>query len=361
MTINNINTVIEKVYRDDTPDLRDIEYLLSLQNEEDMRVLFNYARMVVRQFCGDAIFLRGIVEFSSYCPNTCSYCGLNRYNKNLERYRLTRQEIMQAVGNIADAGIKTVVLQSGEDEMLDTDEFAEIIAEIKQKFDMAVTLSVGERDFEAYRIWKQAGADRYLLKIETSDKELYESLHPEMSFENRLECTENLKLLGYQAGSGFIVGLKGQTIHHLAKDMLFLKNQDFDMVSVGLFIPHDKTPLKNEPAGNLELTLKTIAVARIVTKKSMIPATTSIGNIGDSDQRITALNAGANVIMINFTPIKYKKLYSIYPSNGNITNNSQEYLNTLEEAAKTLNRKLDYSRGDSLKQKQKSLILKKVI
>ncbi len=361
MQKNNIHTVIERVYRDDTPALRDIEYLLSLQNKEDMRTLFNSAQVVVRQFCGDSIYIRGIIEFSSYCPNTCLYCGLNRNNTSLKRYRLTRTEIMQAIENIAKAGIKTVVLQSGEDPQLDIDEFAEIIAEIKQNYDMAVTLSAGERTFEAYRIWKQAGADRYLLKIETSDKELYESLHPEMSFENRLECTENLKLLGYQAGSGCIVGLKGQTIQHLAKDILFFGKEDYDMVSVGLFIPHDKTPLKNEPAGNLELTLKTIAVARIVTKKSMMPATTSIGNIGDSDQRITALNAGANVIMINFTQKKYKELYSIYPPKGIINKNSQEYLNTLEEAAKTLNRKLDYSRGDSLKHKQKSLILKKVI
>jgi len=354
MTRKYLYTVLERVYRDVKPDLSDIEYLLGLENEEDMRILFKYAEYVTREYCGDAILLRGIIEFSSYCNNTCLYCGLNKYNKNLKRYRLNKKEIMDSVEQIVSVGIKTVVLQSGQDDELNIDEFTDLITEIKQTYDIAITLSLGEYEYELCREWQKAGADRYLLKIETSNKSLYESLHPEMSYEKRLHCSRNLKLLGYQLGSGCIVGLKNQTISSLAKDVLFFKKEDFDMVSVGLFIPHGKTALKNEPLGNLNLTLKMIAVTRIVTKNALMPATTSIGNIGNSDQRVLALNAGANVVMLNFTPKQYKELYSIYPPNGNINNNAREYLNILEKTAKKINRELDYSRGDSIKQKQKS-------
>ena len=352
MTRNSIHTVLDRVYQDELPNVSDLEYLLNLSNHEDIQLLYDYADNVRKIYCGDEIFVRGIVEFSSYCTRTCMYCGLNKYNRTLPRYRMTNTEIMDCVDQIVSAGIKTVVLQSGQDDELDTDEFTKLITEIKQTYDIAITLSLGEYDYELCRDWQEAGADRYLLKIETSDKSLYGELHPEMSYDLRLKCSRNLKSLGFQNGSGCIVGLKNQTINSLANDILFFKKEDFDMIGIGVFIAHDKTPLKNHPCGNIELALKMIALTRIVTKNTHMPAATSMGNIGDSDMRFKALQTGANVIMLNFTPAKYKKLYSIYPAKESSSN----YMDTLEKTIEQMNRKLDFSIGDSLKLKQKTRI-----
>lgn len=351
MSIQNTKNVLEKVYTSKIPDRNDIEYLLALQDQKEMEELFDFADEVRRKFVGDGILLRGIVEFSNYCRNTCSYCGLNKFNKTLQRYRLTKDQITASVKNIVSAGIKTVVLQSGEDEKLNTNWLKEVIEQIKIDFNIAVTLSVGQWNYTDYLLWKQAGADRYLLKIETTDEALYHTLHPQMSFENRMECSKNLKTLGYQNGSGCIVGLKGQTIQTLAEDILFFKKEDFDMIGIGLFIPHKNTLLGKEALGSLKLTLKTLAVTRIVTKDTHLPATTAIGSVGGCDERIKALKAGANVIMPNFTPEPYRKLYEIYPDKRCINEHWDDYISSLEKMAKATNGWLDYSRGDSLKNK----------
>ena len=353
MNKENIQHVLDRVYADGLPSIDDIAYLLDLQDERKTAMLFNYADKVRHDFAGDEILLRAIVEFSNVCRNTCFYCGLNKNNKTLQRYRLSREEIIAAVKNIASAGIKTVVLQSGEDDGLDAVWFKKIIEDIKTDFDIAVTLSVGERSFDEYKMWRKAGADRFLLKIETSDKQLYESLHPGMSFENRLRCLQDLKLLGYQTGSGNIVGLKGQTIRHLAEDILFFKREDFDMIGIGPFIPHKSTPLRDEPTGNLGLTLRIIAVTRIVTKNAHLPASTAVGSVGQGDARIIALKCGANVIMPNFTPQPYKKLYEIYPGKRCIDEQPNGCVDCIQMMAKTINRTVEYSRGDSLKERIK--------
>jgi biotin synthase len=349
MTVQDIKSVLDKVYGSDIPDLVDLEYLLALEDEQQMESLFEYADAIRSRFVGDGILLRGLIEFSNFCRSTCFYCGLNKHNKKLQRYRLGSSQIMSAVNDIAAAGIKTVVLQSGEDADLDPYWLEELLVRIKSNFDIAVTLCVGERSYEDYKLWKQAGADRYLLKIETADKTLYDSLHTQMSFENRVECSRNLKALGYQNGSGCLVGLKGQTIRSLAEDILFFKKEEFDMLGIGLFIPHEMTPLKNEPLGNIKLALKVIAVTRIVTKDTNIPATTAIGSIGKSDARILALKAGANVLMPNFTPQPYKRLYEIYPGKRCVNEQGDECVHCIETMAKTINRSICYSRGDSLK------------
>jgi len=351
MKNKKIQTVLEKVYADSVPEQSDVEFLLGVESDTGMQILFDFADNVRRKFCGDGILLRGIVEFGSFCRNTCFYCGLNKNNKKLQRYRLTKEELIGAAKQIVSAGIKTVVLQSGEDDGLDVVWFGEIIKKIKQDFGMSVTLSVGERSFEDYKIWKEAGADRYLLKIETANKVLYQSLHPEMSFENRIECSGNLKSLGYQNGSGCLVGIKGQTIQTLAEDILFFKKEDFDMIGIGVFIPHEHTVLGKEPLGNIKLALKVLAITRIVTKDTHLPATTAIGSIGGNDERVKALKAGANVIMPNFTPEKYRKLYDIYPDKRCVRELSCGYLKTLEMMATETNRWIDFSRGDSLKLK----------
>jgi biotin synthase len=357
MNRENTQHVLDRVYAAQLPCIDDIAYLLDLQDEE-AATLFNYADKVRHDFAGDEILLRAIVEFSNVCRNTCFYCGLNKNNKTLQRYCLSREEIMAAVKNIASTGIKTVVLQSGEDDGLDAVWLEKIIEDIKTDFDIAMTLSVGERDFDEYAMWRRAGADRFLLKIETSNKQLYESLHPAMSFENRLRCLRDLKLLGYQTGSGNIVGLKGQTIRHLAEDILFFKREDFDMIGIGPFIPHKSTPMRDEPTGNLDLTLKVIAVTRIVTKNAHLPASTAVGSVGQGDARIKAFKCGANAIMPNFTPTPYKKLYEVYPGKRCVDEQSNKCLGCVNAMAKTINRTIEYSRGDSLKirtKKQKCL------
>ena len=351
MTTRNIQSVLDKVYGDKMPDRADLEYLLKLEDPRHVQTLFEYADIVRKQHVGDGILLRGIVEYANYCRNTCLYCGLNRHNRQLQRYRLETGEIMAAVRNLVSNGLKTVVLQSGEDANLDTHWLRDLIAHIKNDFGIAVTLSVGERSFEEYRMWKAAGADRYLLKIETTDKALYESLHPQMSFDNRLRCSRHLRALGYQTGSGCLVGLRGQTIRSLAEDIIFFKKENFDMIGIGLFIPHKLTALRDEPLGSIELTLKVIALTRIVTKNTHMPATTAIGSVGRSDARLLAFRAGANVLMPNFTPQPYRMLYDIYPGKRCVGEKGEECVRCVQAIAKALGRRVCWSRGDTLKKK----------
>jgi biotin synthase len=349
--VNNQKTqsIIDRVYADLIPQRSDLEYLLSLEDSEDVTTLFDSADRVRREFCSDEILLRGIVEFSSYCSKTCLYCGLNRFNNTLSRYRLDKDEILTTVEHIVSSGIKTVVLQAGQEDQLDVEWLKTVIEAIKKDFDIAITLSVGERNMRDYQLWADAGADRYLLKIETSNKELYESLHPDMSFENRVRCLEELKDIGYQVGSGNLVGLRGQAIRTLAEDILFFNKHDFDMLGIGLFIPHNKTQLQGEKAGGLDMVLKVLAVTRIVTRDTHLPATTAVGSIGDGNGRMAALQAGANVLMPNYTPLPYRKQYEIYPGKRCVDEKPGDCVNCMENMAASIGRSISYSRGDSLK------------
>jgi len=271
----------------------------------------------------------------------------------LQRYRLTREEILAAAENIRRAGIKTVVLQSGEEDNLDGGWLRQVIEEIKRDFDVAVTLSVGERRREEYELWKKAGADRYLLKIKTSDPGLYRELHPGMSFENRIGCLQDLAELGYQTGSGNLVGLKGQTLRSLAGDIRFFKQGNFDMISVSPFIQHPQTALAGEPAADLTMTLKMTALARIVSRNAHIPATTAIGSLNGRDERPKALAAGANVLMPNFTPAPYRRYYEIYPNKRCVGEDVGACAGCMEQMAAAVGRSVDYSRGDSRKRSVK--------
>jgi biotin synthase len=288
------------------------------------------------------------VEFSSFCQNDCFYCGLRKKNRTLNRYRLDHDEILKSIDLITSCNIKTVVLQSGEDNELDAEWLAELVRKIRSSCDIAVTLSVGEYSKADYKLWKEAGADRYLLKIETTDEKLYSGLHPGMSFENRLQCLKDLKDLGYQVGSGIIVGLPDQTAESLARDILFFQDQDLDMIGIGPFIPHERTPLAKSSRGELMLTLKALALTRIVTRNSHLPATTALGSLGD-DHRIEALEAGANILMPNFTPAPYRKLYEIYPGKRCVEEPTGSCAACMDVIARSIGRYIDYSRGDSLK------------
>jgi len=348
MSMFKLRKLLDKIYTSKLPNLNDLEQILALENKVELDELFNFADRVRKEFCGEGIFLRGIIEFSSFCDKECFYCGLNKNNHKLERYRMDKSELLNAVEYLHSCNIKTVVLQSGEDQGLDVFWLAGIIEEIKSRFDLAITISAGERTIDDYKFWRQAGADRYLLKMETSDKLLYESMHPQMSFAQRLNCLDNLRKLGYQVGSGNIVGLPGQSLKIIAQDIIFFKQSNFDMIGIGPFIPHPHTQFATSAAGGALLTLKTIALTRIVTKNAHIPATTALGSL-DSDYRWEGLKCGANVLMPNFTPQPYRKLYEIYPGKKCVDEPVGACNFCMDTAAKEINRFIDYTRGDSFK------------
>ena len=281
----------------------------------DDKELFTKADAIRKQYVGDEVHLRGLIEFSNICKRTCFYCGLRNENHNLTRYRLSEDEIIEFAKHGAELGLKTVVLQSGEDSYFSIDKLCKIVKEIK-KFDVAITLSVGEKTYKEYKALKDAGADRYLLRIETTDENLYKKLHPNMSFKNRIECLYNIKELGYETGTGCLVGLPNQTIESLANDILFFKELDADMVGIGPFIPHPDTPLGEcnlDLNKNFDLSLKVMALTRILLKDINIPATTAMETINPNG-RIIALKSGANVVMPNITQGEYRKQYIIYPN-----------------------------------------------
>lgn len=324
----------------------DIIYLLNLSDENDIHILFNKADEVRKKFCGDEVHLRGIIEFSNFCEQDCVYCGLRKSNDQLERYRMSVDEIIETAKKIYAAGIKTVVLQSGEDSHYTKDDITRIIKSIKQSCDAAITLSLGERSFEEYDEWISAGADRYLLKHETANEKLYSALHSKQKLEERLFHLKYLKSIGFQAGSGNIIGLPGQTIADIADDILLCKELDCDMCSFSPFIPSPETPMKNVPPADLTLTLKTMAVARIVLKNVHIPATTALTTLTPEGRKL-GLTVGANVIMPNFTPDQYKDKYRIYANKK--TYDPIKYVGELKRMIYSMGRKVGEDKGHSLK------------
>jgi len=281
--------------------------------------LFRLAGEVRRFWCGDEVHLRGIIEFSNHCCRNCFYCGLRRENTKLERFRMAPEEILHLSAEIAGLGIGTVVLQSGDDFAYDRSTLCSLIKNIKKRSDLAVTLSIGERPFDDYRAFRDAGADRYLLKHETASPELYTRLHPGQSLKSRLDTLRFLRNLGYQTGAGNIVGLPGQTIEDLCDDVLLLGELEPDMASVGPFIPQRSTPLAGEIPGSLETTLRVLALVRIVTRNAHMPANTAVASLDAASGLERALQAGANVIMPDFTPECFRGRYTIYDGKTHIT------------------------------------------
>ncbi len=288
------------------------EIVALLKDEEHQQTLFDKADFVRKQYVGDEVHLRGLIEFSNICRNNCHYCGIRRGNTNACRYRMSEEEIIATARRAANLGFKTIVMQSGEDMYYDTGRMCRIIEAIK-KFDVAVTLSIGERTYAEYQAFRTAGADRYLMRIETTDKDLYHKLDPDMSWQHRNECLLAIKELGYELGSGIMVGLPEQSIESIAEDLLFLKELGVDMAGIGPFIPHPETPLAQEQGGTLNLALRTMAVMRLLLPDINIPATTAMESLAP-DGRIQALKAGANVVMPNVTDREYCKLYELYPN-----------------------------------------------
>lgn len=305
--------------------------------------LFKEADKIRHEFVGDEVHLRGLIEFSNICKCQCLYCGLQSQNKKIERYRILHDEIIEYANHAVELGYKTIVLQSGEDSYYDTEKMIEIIKDIK-KLDVALTLSIGEKSFEEYKAFKDAGCDRYLLRIETTDKELYQKMHPNASFENRVQCLKNLKKLGFETGSGCLVGLPNQTLESLANDILFFKENDFDMIGIGPFIPHPDTSLKNAKTGSFTLALKVMALVRIIMKNVNIPATTAMETLNPNG-RLIALQSGANVVMPNVTSKDYRKKYEIYPGKICVNDEPDKCRSCIEAKIRSIGRTVAQDKG----------------
>ncbi|MBQ8698348.1 MAG: [Schwartzia sp.] len=264
-----------------------------------------------RAYVGDEVHLRGLIEFSSYCKQNCLYCGLRRDNGKAERFRLSRAEIVALAEKAKAAGYPTVVMQSGEDAWFTAERLAEIVREVK-RLGLTLTLSVGERQRDEYRLLREAGADRFLLRIETTDRALYERLDPGMSFENRLRCLADLKALGYEVGTGCLVGLPGQAVDSLAADIVFFQSIDADMVGIGPLVPNGDTPLGGEPPGDMRLVRRVVSAIRLLLPEANIPATTAMETLQPGARELM-LRSGANVVMPNVTEGEARRKYALYP------------------------------------------------
>jgi biotin synthase len=309
----NLDRVIQKCIESGQLPRDEILYLLNLDNEADVARLLQAGDAVRKACCGDAVQIRALVEFSNYCARHCNYCGLRAPNISVQRYRMSPDEIVELAGELNRKGLKTIVLQSGEDPYYTGEMIADIVRRIKSTTDTAITLCVGERSDEDYRLWKEAGADRYLLRHETASRELYERLHPDSDFDHRMRCLRVLRELGYQVGAGCMVGSPTQTVEHMADDIEFYRDFQPDMAGIGPYIPHPGTPFAGYPPGTVQMTLKMVALTRIVTRNALLPATTAIGSIEENGREM-ALEAGADVVMPNYTPLNYRVHYEIYPN-----------------------------------------------
>ncbi|MCR5030378.1 MAG: [FeFe] hydrogenase H-cluster radical SAM maturase HydE [Selenomonadaceae bacterium] len=302
-------TLIEKAERAHRLSEEELASLLADDAAEE--AMAAAADRVRRAFVGDEVHLRGLIEFSSYCRQNCMYCGLRRDNEKAQRYRLTPEEIVALAEKAKAAGYPTVVMQSGEDAWFTAERLAAIVREVKA-LGLTVTLSVGERTREEYRALREAGADRFLLRIETTDQALYERLDPGMSYENRVRCLADLKSLGYEVGTGCLVGLPGQSVASLARDVLFFQSIDADMVGIGPLVPNGDTPLGDVPAGDMRLVRRVAAAIRLLLPEANIPATTAMETLLPGARELM-LRSGANVMMPNVTEGEARQKYALYP------------------------------------------------
>lgn len=326
-----------------------IDLLKNWKNPETAKSLREAAVKLRKQYYGDKVYTRGLIEFTNYCKNNCYYCGIRRGNVHAERYRLSREEILDCCEKGYALGFRTFVLQGGEDPYYTDERMTEIIRSIRRAYpDCAITLSIGEKSYESYKLFKEAGANRYLLRHETASDELYQQLHPaEMLLSHRKQCLYDLKSLGYQVGAGFMVGSPGQKTEHLAEDLVFLKELQPQMVGIGPFIPHHETKFANEAAGSVELTLFLLSVIRILLPKVLLPATTALGTM-DPRGREKGLEAGANVVMPNLSPVKNRKQYDLYDNKICTGEEAAECRGCLERRVASVGYRLVAERGDAL-------------
>ena len=321
--------------------------LINGRNDDLAEYLFKKASAIRDKSYGKRVFVRGLIEFSNYCKNNCFYCGIRAGNKNAERYRLSKEDILQCCAHGYELGFRTFVLQGGEDPFFTDEILADIVRSIKKEHpDCAVTLSVGEKSREAYEMFFNAGADRYLLRHETANPDHYALLHPQsLSYENRIGCLFDLKDIGFQTGSGFMVGSPKQTTENLANDLIFLHKLQPHMVGIGPFISHKDTPFANEPSGTLELTLFMLGLLRLMLPHSLLPSTTALGTIAP-DGRERGILAGANVVMPNLSPVNVRKKYTLYDNKICMGDEAAESLENLKIRMRAIGYEVVTDRGD---------------
>ncbi len=326
-----------------------------LRESDDRRLteLWRTADDVRRRNVGDEVHLRGLTEFSNHCVRRCAYCGLGAHNRGLERYRMNADEILACADKAVELGYGTIVLQSGQDSGTSAQWFAEVITEIRKRTPLVVTLGLGERSADELALWRQAGAGRYLLRFETSDRALYERIHPDLDGvrSDRIAILHQLRGLGYEAGSGVMIGLPGQTYETLARDIELFGELDLDMIGSGPFIPNPHTPparSAEEQVPNSEImSYKVIALTRLVCPRANIPATTAVATLNSRAGYELGLQRGANVVMPNITPPQYRKLYEIYPSKAGVEQDENYHI-LLKERILAIGRRAGTGRGDSL-------------
>ena len=344
--------LVELLTLQHTLDAPAMEQLLehATHNADTLQLLRDTAVRTAQEQFGRGIYIRGLIELSSYCHRDCLYCGLRRSNHSAERYRLTQEEVLACCKEGYQLGFRTFVLQGGEDATHTDEWLEELVSEIHHRYpDAAITLSLGERSEASYLRLRQAGAHRYLLRHEAANETLYTSLHPHgRGLRHRLACVEALQRTGYQVGMGMMVGVKGQTLAHLAEDLQLIATMRPEMVGIGPFIPHPATPLGNEPAGNLKLTLATIAIARLLLPQALIPSTTALATLSPTG-RIEGILSGANVVMPNLSPQDVRAKYAIYENKASWGSEAAEGLATLNGELHAIGYHIDYGRGDHSK------------
>lgn len=339
--------LIDKLMRDRILTKEEFVELLSDTSAEDKELLRQEAVRLREKYYGQDIYIRGLIEFSNYCKNNCYYCGIRRDNHSVQRYRLSKDEILSCCESGYALGYRTFVLQGGEDPWFNDERMVDIVKAIRKGYpDCAITLSLGERSAESYRRLREAGADRYLLRHETADEEHYARLHPaEMTLKNRKACLYELKALGYQVGAGLMVGSPGQTAECLAEDLLFLHDLKPEMIGIGPFLPHHETPFANEEKGSCDQTLFLLSILRVMFPNVLLPATTALGTIAD-DGREKGMLAGCNVLMPNLSPVDNRKNYELYDNKICTGDEAAECRNCLENRMAAVGYHLVVERGD---------------
>ena len=344
----NNQELIYKLNKDHSLSMKEWEQLLSTYTKEDLECATKLAQEIAVKVFGKSVYFRGIIEFSNFCKCDCYYCGIRKSNKECQRYRLTLSDIMECCKEGYENGFRTFVLQGGEDGWFTDEKVCEMVKTIKETYpDCAVTLSLGEKSYESYKLFKEAGADRYLLRHETADAEHFGVLHPKkQTLKSRMQCLKDLKSLGYQTGCGIMVGTPGQTPAIIAKDMKFMEEFQPEMIGVGPFLPHKDTPFKDEEKGSTELTLFLLALCRIMLPEVLLPATTALGTV-ETDGRKQGVLVGCNVVMPNLSPISVRKKYMLYDEKAGTEISAAEGIALLSKQMEEIGYEVKVGRGDA--------------
>lgn len=344
-----LQTLVDKLEAQNRLNREEWIQLIKGRTPKLAQYIFEKARKIRQAYYGTDVYIRGLIEFTNYCKNDCYYCGIRRSNSKAHRYRLSEEQILRCCHQGYTLGFRTFVLQGGEDGYFTDERMVSLVKEIRKNYpDCAITLSIGERSYDSYLALFEAGADRYLLRHETWDEEHYRLLHPPaLSAKHRQQCLWDLKKIGYQVGTGYMVGSPFQTAENLADDMLFLEKLNPQMVGIGPFIPHHDTPFKDQAAGTLELTLYMLGLIRLMLPKVLLPATTALGTIDEKGRELGIL-AGANVVMPNLSPENVRKDYLLYDNKICTGSEAAECRMDLENRMHAIGYQVVCHRGDSL-------------